>query len=70
MHSLNHRFRKILIGDKRSECMFAWVQMASSLAGAGLQENFVFGKLKMHNFKPIFILKSHKIHHKLKKKNG
>ena len=27
-HSLNHRFRKIL-----SECMFAWVQRAGSLAG-------------------------------------
>ena len=26
--SLNHRVRKILIGDKRSECMFAWVQRA------------------------------------------
>ena len=32
-HSLNHRFRKILIGDKRSECMFAWVQRAGSLPG-------------------------------------
>ena len=55
---------------------FAGVQKAGPLVGLqrgsapSRKHFFVFGELKMHNFRPFFSLNSLKIHHKLPRKNG